>query len=77
MVLSSDNERRNVGACSPSLGDVCRNALLVFAHLWTAWEGTEYPEGNKAVWTMSYAPRCSTGGEIFAEDHSSHSRNRS
>jgi len=32
--LSTDNGRRNVRPCSPSLGDVCRNALLVFAHLW-------------------------------------------
>jgi hypothetical protein len=23
----------------------------------TPWEGTEYHEGDKAVWTMSYAPR--------------------
>jgi hypothetical protein len=37
------------------LGDVCRNTLLYLHVCGSPWEGNEYLEGDKAVWTMSYA----------------------
>jgi hypothetical protein len=43
------------GSRQRRLGDVCGNPYAYLHVCGTPWEGNEYHEGDKAVWTMSYA----------------------
>jgi len=45
------------GSRERRLGESAGTPYLYWHICGTPWEGTEYHEGDKAVWTMSYAPR--------------------